>query len=550
MAGTRTVDATLLTAAQKQSSPIVWFVELASPDTGTAGTLARQSTGLVHQLDTVDLSDTTDFTVHQGGSIDLGGVGGRLRLIPSGTLSTPIFVTYDSGSDPRDRITQIEFFRNVGVDTISGFPAVCVGSGAGATRITEDGDVRVTEADDPRVTEAGSYAPVYGIQKFVNAVGTTYPGGPYNEDSFMLHWDGTTSTNIGTTTNFSGHAQHPSILSYGADGLEIYGYVFPQAAGKLTRNPAVDPAGTTIDTSTPPSMLVNWEDSAADDYDDNVEVGHIYQYSSRYISFVWLPPNYWCKIKGGYPASHGNDITGTTSGMSGTALVPLDGEACPYDQAEVGLTGDASTNVTLTLTDDVWGGDVFQWTPPAPTPDLNLCTADETIDWDSKTWTGVGIDNLQFGGLKETGDLRAQRLEITFSAVSLSTVLANIQSTRHRGGIVRVWQAHYDPATGAMDGTPLLVFRGFTQDGWTAEEKYDRRGNPRGASLKMQVASRLAEFDVNPGIRTNLRAHQRWYPGDTGMQNVANAMKRIFWGQKGPGGTGFSDAVWRTWRGG
>ena len=519
---TRSLTAGIQAEIAKRDGETIWLVQFLEAPSGQQGSLARIASGKRLDLDTTTLSDTSDFTVIQGGTLDLLGVGGRLRAVPSATLSDQLIATYDSGpSDYRGLVLQIEFVRNVGSDTISGFPSVAV-----------------------PVPGALDY---YMLQKYVNDLGTTYPGGPYNEDSQLRYFSGLAEINVGDKTIFSQHVQHPVILSYGADGGPIKGYVFPGSAGRIDRDGSLDPngAGTPIDSDDPLGMHIRWEDGAGNDYDDAVEIPHIRAYSSEYICVFNLPPNYKATIKTGASSSHGGPIGGSVSGLGGTSVIWLNGEACPYQSIEVVDVSDPiPTLVSLSPSDGVWGGDCYRWTPPAPTEVLAVSNADTVHLWNSISFSGLGRQNLTIAPLRESSDLRAQRVELELSAVD-TTVLDTLKSSWYRGGLVRIWMAKV--VDGAVVADPIGPFEFVATDGLQGEERWSQRGRPGRATVKLGLSSKLEILGTNPGFRTNLKSHQRWFPSDTGMQLVPQyAGRRIFWGTSGPSSSSILAAA-RRW---
>ncbi|MDR9395869.1 MAG: hypothetical protein RI571_16425, partial [Roseovarius sp.] len=72
-------------------------------------------------------------------------------------------------------------------------------------------------------------------------------------------------------------------------------------------------------------------------------------------------------------------------------------------------------------------GMVRIWTGPSP------------IDWDGKTWTGVGV-LLGFGSLEETSDVVAAGTTVSLSGVPLDLVGLAIDEAR-QGQAGRIWLA-------------------------------------------------------------------------------------------------------------
>lgn len=513
---TRVLDATFEAQTALDAGQSVWLVDMLSP-AGSAGTLARIATGKVLDI-AAGAASLSDFAVN-GGTLDLGGSGGRLRIqFSSQAIETTVRYVGAGQQDVRGMIVQANLFRNVGASTLSGFPGIAFPIPSG-------------------------FLDYYVLQKLVvPPPSTTYPGGPFNEDSHMRYFDGLDETPIHQAAIFSNHVQHPVIFSYGADNDGIRGWVSPGGPGLLRRDPTLDPNGTAgLDSPDPWGFHVRWEDEAStpNAYTQPVEVGRISVYTSRKICVFGLPPGYSTRITGGESTSHGAPVLGTKAPPSGgVSIIDLDGEACPYDTIIV--TDDQGVDVlTLnTWTDDIWGGDCFQYVPPAPTRIAGWTNADEPVLWGADTYAGLGRGNLIVGGVQEKGELRGQRIPLQFSAVDTASVLDVVKGVTHRGALFRVYLAKLNPDY-SVAGVPQGPWEFISQEGIEAEELFDTRGNPRGATVSIPLASELSLLKRNPGTRTNVRSHQRQAPGDTGMHGVPRyAAARIFWGEAGPWGSG------------
>jgi len=505
---TRTLDATFKTQAQAGDGETIWFVEVNAP-AGTNGTLAREVTGKV--LDLASGHTSADFTINDG-TIDNGGTGSRLQVTFSAQGDpTTIYFSGTGQKDVRGLIVQADMFRNVGANTLSGFPGVALPIPTG-------------------------FIDYYVNQKLVTDTATTYPGGPFNEDAHMRHWGGITSTVVHKSAVLTQHVQHPLIFSYGADGEGVKGWTLPSGPGLVELDPSLDPTGLDpIDSADPWGFHIRWEDEAGtpNAYTQDVEIGRIAIYNSRKICVLGLPVGYFARITGGESTSHGNTLTGSVAGAGGKSVIDANGEAYPYDVVQI-VKSSGSNDVTHTNTDDIWGGDCYRWTPPAITNVARWTNADTDHIWSTNTYTGLGRGNLTLKGIGESGDLRAQRIELEFSSVDGTNVLDVLKGTAHRGAIFHLYQVKLD-ADRSVAGTPQGPFEFIANEGIEVTDSFDSLGNPQGSKLKVKLQSELAFLKTNPGIRTNLRSHQRYFPGDTSFQVTPKYTgKRIFWGEAGP----------------
>ena len=177
-------------------------------------------------------------------------------------------------------------------------------------------------------------------------------------------------------------------------------------------------------------------------------------------------------------------------------------------------------SITLDPPNGVWGGDCFRFGAEGEqeitlVPIANYTSADVDLDWNGETFIGLGLENLNFDGVKETEDIRGGAVNIRLPAEHRGvTVDLFAESNRLRGAQCKVWGVHFDPGTGTMLGEPLLLFMGFCQAGYEVTESRGEDGSAS-AEIVIRVASRLADLDRSSGIRANMTSHQVYYPGDT-----------------------------------
>lgn len=183
----------------------------------------------------------------------------------------------------------------------------------------------------------------------------------------------------------------------------------------------------------------------------------------------------------------------------------------------------------------VWGGDVYRvvGAEAAALPSFDICTADVPVEALGKMWTGLGRENIVFDGIRETGDLRGQGVNIQLPATDLASVVAQLRQTHHRGGTVNVYAAHWDEASGKVIGEPKLVSSGFSQGGFEVKEVVpEDPEQPAYAVITARIASRVAELDKRTGIVTNKTSHNVYYPSDDFFLGLEEWIgKEIPWGQ-------------------
>jgi hypothetical protein len=299
---------------------------------------------------------------------------------------------------------------------------------------------------------------------------------------------------------------------------------------------------------------VRWKDTniLPTVYDEDVYFDALSIYESMTVTVNGLPPGWRFEVRDPYddvdPESrtywHGGLATilvGSAAGTAGTSVVTANGGAYPYKEIRIYDQPWPGGNLigTFTIGDGkgtalvdpyVWGGDIYLFESGLGAPILNLCDADMDIDWDSKTWTGVGRENIGFDTIHESPDKRAQGATFQFSSVDRDVLLQEVvDNDRFRGTIMKLWRGHFDTTTGQLRGEPVLLFCGHVQGGFEVEESRVKTGRPT-SDMRVRVSSRLAELDRTNGLRTNQEIHQTYYPGDTFFQNVANiAGRKIFW---------------------
>lgn len=182
---------------------------------------------------------------------------------------------------------------------------------------------------------------------------------------------------------------------------------------------------------------------------------------------------------------------------------------------------------------------------------VRFCTGVQDLLWNAFTWDAVG-GLLQFGGVEETTDAKAQGVDIKLSGVD-QTVAALLLTNQYRGRAVKIYRAHLNKTSGQVVGEPLLLFQGLQLSPYNIEEQRDFGGGT------VQISTRFSGyFGVSRvrGIQTNLVSHQHHFNGDTFFQYTAQLTNaKVYWGTatpasitRGGGGTSKDDNHQEPWK--
>lgn len=144
---------------------------------------------------------------------------------------------------------------------------------------------------------------------------------------------------------------------------------------------------------------------------------------------------------------------------------------------------------------------------------LNLTNAGVPITWNGTPFAALG-GLLSYDGLAESGDLSSSALTVNVSGVD-TTVINALLSQGYVGQSVFVWRAYLDMTTYQVIASPVELFAGYMNGGWTVEEDYpDPRQGAGTCTIRMTCTSRVAMMDQKRGIQSNLGSHQSLYPQD------------------------------------
>ena len=141
----------------------------------------------------------------------------------------------------------------------------------------------------------------------------------------------------------------------------------------------------------------------------------------------------------------------------------------------------------------------------------------------------------QIGEMTEGFGPELPEQEIVFAPPS-NAALGLLQTGSFRRSPVRLWLAEFNPATGAVVGTPDLRFAG----------RMDRVRQQFGLRQLSIVLSCVPEFEVllfsDDGNGLSASFHKQVFPGETGHDQATGLVRAVTWGiESGPGlgGVGF-----------
>jgi hypothetical protein len=170
--------------------------------------------------------------------------------------------------------------------------------------------------------------------------------------------------------------------------------------------------------------------------------------------------------------------------------------------------------------------------------------------WGGNTYTA---SHPVLGGFSQISELsegfgpELPEQEIVFAPPS-NAALAPLQTGAFRRSPLRLWLAEYNPATGAVVGTPDLRFSG----------RMDRVRQQFGMRQLSIVVSAVPELEVllfsDEGNGLSAEFHKSVYPGETGHDQATGLVITVAWGSKsttggasfgggGGGGGGFDSEV-------
>jgi hypothetical protein len=157
-----------------------------------------------------------------------------------------------------------------------------------------------------------------------------------------------------------------------------------------------------------------------------------------------------------------------------------------------------------------------------PSGMVRIWTGSGPLDWDGKSWTGVGV-LLGLGALEETSDVVAAGTTVSLSGVPLDLVSLAIDEAR-QGLPGRIWFALLTPERKVI-ADPVQAFSGrldvpeLQEDGETCR-------------ITISYESRLIDLGTARSWRYTHESQQVLHPGDRGLENVTAIQDReITWGR-------------------
>ncbi len=155
-------------------------------------------------------------------------------------------------------------------------------------------------------------------------------------------------------------------------------------------------------------------------------------------------------------------------------------------------------------------GMVRIWTGPGP------------MEWDGKTWTGVGV-LLGLGTLEETSDVVASGTTVSLSGVPLDLVGLAIDEAR-QGQPGRIWLALLTEDRQII-ADPVQAFSGRLDVPELQEDGQSCR-------ITISYESRLIDLSVPRNWRYTHESQQALHPGDPGFEHVTAIQdQEITWGR-------------------
>lgn len=185
-----------------------------------------------------------------------------------------------------------------------------------------------------------------------------------------------------------------------------------------------------------------------------------------------------------------------------------------------------------------------------PTRTVRLCDGGFFV-WDTETYRAADDVFGTIGSIEElsegVGD-EVPALELVLNP-PIETAPGSLVQPGFQNSRVRLWLAQYNPATGAIAGTPRQLFDGQL-DQSTLTIGRGRR------ELQISVVSKLERlFQRNIGNSLNPTFHKSVWPDETGEDNATGLSRPVAWGMEAPPGTQGAGAVGGTggrswWMGG
>ena len=153
------------------------------------------------------------------------------------------------------------------------------------------------------------------------------------------------------------------------------------------------------------------------------------------------------------------------------------------------------------------------------------------ISYDSSTapHTGANIylaqgQFLEFGNVKESGSITVNTLDISFTAVDLTTI-GLVMNNNYIDKRVVLYRVIFD-TTGEFNSNKVFQFFDGRITAWKISEAQET------ATLTIQCASQFADFEKQSGRTTSIASQQLFFSNDKGMEFSNQIVKDIRWGRE------------------
>jgi hypothetical protein len=120
-----------------------------------------------------------------------------------------------------------------------------------------------------------------------------------------------------------------------------------------------------------------------------------------------------------------------------------------------------------------------------------------------ETWVGAGI-LMSVANVTEGSDFDVSGLDIMFDGVN-QTVIAIIMNNHFRNQPIEIWKAWFDNASGAVVGSPMLLFKGHQNEAYTIGES--STDAPDAVSVSTRAISLLSRVNSENVVLTNPVSH-------------------------------------------
>ena len=153
------------------------------------------------------------------------------------------------------------------------------------------------------------------------------------------------------------------------------------------------------------------------------------------------------------------------------------------------------------------------------------------ISYDSITAPDSGANSylaqgqfLEFGNVKESGSITVNTLDISFTAVDLTTI-GLVMNNNYIDKRVVLYRVIFD-SSGEFNGNKVFQIFDGRITAWKISEAQET------ATLTIQCASQFADFEKTAGRTTSIASQQIFFNNDKGMEFSNQIVKDIRWGRE------------------